>query len=386
MNRMNLGFDSTLEIGMRVCRTTMTLGFLVFPICVGPLGGCNRDDTIQRYEVAKTSDVPASTDVPAPATAANDAAAIHWTIPNGWKQLPGNEMRYCSFAVSADHPDLQLTVVPLAGNGGSLLSNINRWEGQIGLAPSSEADLKGLLSMITVAGAPVVIFDRTGPQPTDHTQPKRILAAIFSTTDRTWFFKLAGANDLIEGQKSAFDGFIRSVHFDSATDPMAGAAQGPANVPSVATPTTPADSALPITFVLPQGWTAESSAQSSPFRVAAFNVVLGADTAEAVVTHVAKDSGTMLENINRWRGQVDLDPLDDAAKMPSAKMTVHGSDAIIWDFNNTAAGHRMLVGMITHGGEWWFFKLTGSTALVAGEQSNFNSFVSSIAFRGDKGE
>jgi hypothetical protein len=372
--------------GMDVSRTTVRFGLMVLPLCLGVITGCDKDDTVQRYEVAKTSDLPVSNETTAPPTAPpvdQAAAPIHWTIPTDWKQLPGNEMRFASFAVDAGHPDLQVTVVPLSGNGGSLLSNINRWEGQIGLAPSSEDELKGLLSIITVAGAPVVIFDRTGPQPADHSPPKRILAAIFSHADRSWFFKLAGANDLVQNQKVAFDGFVRSVRFDGSPDTPADMTAAPTNIPA---PATPADSTLPITYVLPQGWSQESAAQASPFRVVAFNVAFGTDTAEAVVTHVVKDSGTMLLNINRWRGQVGLDPLDDAGKMPSEKMTVHGLDATAWNFENTAADKRMLVAMITHGGEWWFFKLSGTSALVAGQKSNFDSFVTSIAFRGDKGE
>jgi hypothetical protein len=360
----------------------IAVGVVVLPVGLGGIVGCDKDDTIQRYEVAKTSSLPVAPVANNSAMPPTDDASppIHWNVPDGWKQLPGNDMRYCSFAVAADHPDLQLTVVPFPGTGGSLISNINRWEGQLGLAPSSEADLKSLLSVVTVAGAPVVMFDRTGPEPADHTPPKRILAAIFSHADRTWFFKLAGANDLVQGQKPAFDAFVRSVHFDNTAAPPPDAAQAPPN-----TSASPADSTLPITFTLPPGWTQQSAAQASPFRVVAFNVTSGNDTAEAVVTHVVKDSGTMLENINRWRGQVGLDPLDNASKMPPRKMTVHGSDATVWSFDNPATGRRMLLAMITHGGEWWVFKLTGSTALVGGQESDFDSFVNSIAFRGDQG-
>jgi hypothetical protein len=352
-------------------RHAMRLGLMVLPIWAGAISGCDKkDDTVERYQVAEAPTASASKDNSVIPSAAPEAPApIHWTIPAGWTQLPGSAMRYASFAVSADHPDLQLTVVPLGGAGGSLLSNINRWEGQIGLAPSSEDDLKKLVTRIDVAGTPVDLFDRTGPETADHVPPKRILAAIAAHEDRTWFLKLAGASDLVQGQKANFDSFVQSIRFGGQE-----------------TTSTPAPEMTgPIMYTAPDGWQQESVTQASAFRVVAFTISSGTDTAEAVVTHVVKDSGTMLDNINRWRGQVDLQPVADVGAVPAEKRTLKAGDATFWDFDNADAGHRMFLCMITHGGQWWFFKLGGSSALVASQKSNFDSFVASIQFRGDAG-
>jgi hypothetical protein len=367
-----------LDKQMNLCRITMRLGLIVLPIGLGAMGGCDKDDSIQRYEIAKTSDdAPAAAPVLAPTADAKEP--IRWTVPPTWKQLPGKDMRYASFVVLPEHPDLQVTVVPLAGAGGSLLDNINRWEGQIGLAPSTESDLKGLISAINIAGTPAVLFDRTGAKPADGTPPKRILAAILAHGDRTWFFKLDGSNDLVGGEKDNFDHFVRSIRFDDVPD--AATDMTPAPTPAVVP-----DAPLPVTFTLPAGWQQESGSQSSPFRVVAFKVGTGSDTAEAVVTHVAKDSGTMLENINRWRGQLDLDPVDNAEKSPYETVKTPGGDATVWDFENPASHRRMIIAMITHGTEWWFFKLDGSSTLVGAQKPNFNSFVTSIQFRSNAGE
>jgi hypothetical protein len=367
-----------LDKQMNLCRITMRLGLIVLPIALGAMAACDKDDSIQRYEVAKASDDAAAPVAPT-APSADAKQPIHWTAPATWKQLPGNDMRYASFAVSPQHPDLQVTVVPLAGAGGSLLDNINRWEGQIGLPPSTENDLKGLISAINIAGTPAVLFDRTGAKPTDGTPPKRILAAILAHGDRTWFFKLDGSNDLVDGEKNNFNTFVNSIRFDDVPDAPADMTPGPA--PAAAT-----DAPLPLSFTLPAGWQQENGSQSSPFRVVAFKVSSGPDTAEAVVTHVAKDSGTMLENINRWRGQLDLDPVDNAEKSPYETIKTPGGDATVWDFENPATHRRMIIAMITHGTEWWFFKLDGSSPLVAAQKTNFNSFMTSIQFRSNAGE
>jgi hypothetical protein len=354
-------------------RHTINLGLIALPICLGVFVGCDKDEAVQHYNVPKVADVPVSNDsAVSPVPVADAAAPIRWTVPADWTQLPGKEMRYASFVVLADHPDLQLTVVPLGGDGGSLLSNINRWEGQIGLPPSSEEDLKGLLTPITVAGTHVIVFDRTGAPPADHSQPKRIVAAIFPHADRTWFFKLAGPNDLVQSQKANFDSFIQSIRFDDA-----GGAPAPAPV---------ADANLPVTFTLPAGWQQEPASAASQFRAAAFVVGTADDPAEAVITHTVKDSGSMLDNINRWRGQVGLDPIDDPAKAATEAWPTHSEPATIFNFDNTQSGHSMILAMITHGNEWWFFKLTGSSALIAAQKANFHGFVTSIQFRSATGE
>jgi hypothetical protein len=386
---------------MNRCRALYLLLFVVVVIDLGWLAGCDKDDTIQRYQVAKTSDTPAAPDpaipgdMPAtPADASQTAAPIHWTVPASWKQLPGNNMRYASFAVSAVHPELELSVVPLGGTGGSLLSNINRWEGQIGLPASSEDDLKKLVTRIDVAGTPVDLFDRTGAAPADHTTPKRIIAAIVAHGDRTWFFKLSGPADQLQNEQEHFRDFVRSIRFDAAPDAAqtspADASPVIANAPS-ASAVAGADTgagqgatAMPITFSVPAGWQQEPARDNS-IRVVGFSVANGSDTGEAVVTRVTAGSGTMIDNVNRWRGQVELDPITSLAQDSTEKLNVGDRQATIWDFDNSAAAHRMIVAMITVGDNWWFFKLSGPPALVAAQKAAFTQFVTSVKFRGAAG-
>jgi hypothetical protein len=75
--------------------------------------GCDRDETVRVY--------PAPKDPPPPA---QPPPPISWTVPPGWKQLPAAQMRYAAYAVSEEHPDVVLTVVPLPPS--DLLANVNR--------------------------------------------------------------------------------------------------------------------------------------------------------------------------------------------------------------------------------------------------------------------
>jgi hypothetical protein len=364
---------------MRLCRA-ITLGVCLLPVAMGLATGCDKDDGgIKQYEVAHVDDTPAGGDSGAAPAAPANAAPIQWNIPAGWRQLPGNGVRYASFAVSADHPDLQLTVIPLPGGGGSLLSNVNRWENQLGLPPSSQDDLAKRVTRIDAAGTPIDLFDRTGDAPADHSQPKRILAAIADHGNLTWFFKLTGPADQVQGQASNFADFIRSIRF---TDTGSGGSTAAAN--STAPPAPPAASAdAPIHYSAPAGWTVEPVSPDNPFRVAAFTIPGQPDGGEVVATHVMENSGTLLDNINRWRGQIALDPLSDPSEAPAQTLPNPAGDANVWTFDNPGTGQSMRVAMISHGGQWWIFKLTGPMALVTQQKGVFDPFVSSVRFAGD---
>jgi hypothetical protein len=58
---------------------------------------------------------------------------ISWTIPASWRPGPQAEMRYATFYLGPQESPLELTVSKFGGVVGSVLANINRWRGQIGL-------------------------------------------------------------------------------------------------------------------------------------------------------------------------------------------------------------------------------------------------------------
>ena len=81
----------------------------------------------------------------------------------GWKELPGQQMRFASFQVSAEKPDVQLTVIPLGAEAGNLLDNVNRWEKQLGLPPTPQQDLGKIVKTMDVNGSQASVVDLAGP-------------------------------------------------------------------------------------------------------------------------------------------------------------------------------------------------------------------------------
>ena len=153
--------------------------------------GCDRGDQIVAYSAPKESAKPAASvndgmpTLPAAQPQAAQGEPIDWTVPAGWKRLPGNDMRYASFQIWPDHPDVLLSIVPLGG-GEDLLANVNRWEGQVGLPASKETELPKEVQRLTIDDTTVDLIDLLAPETAN---PRlRMFAAIVPRPDRTWFF------------------------------------------------------------------------------------------------------------------------------------------------------------------------------------------------------
>lgn len=351
---------------------------------------------------------------PRPIMAAAQAGGgqIDWRIPQGWTAIPAGQMRLAAFQVSQQDPSVLLTVIPLAGASGGVLANVNRWEGQIGLPSTPEADLPKIVKRIQVDGKPVDVVDLMGAATANPRQ--RLLGAIMPHEGRTFYFKLAGPEAIVAPQKANFDAFIASIHFDGPgghvdrpTTAPAGQAAGGGNMPPLpdghpplpgaGNPQMPeghppipgaaqAGAAAPvweteITYTSPQGWTKDGPL---PLRVASFQIGTGDRRAEVIVSKLpAVGSGSYAENITRWRGQVGMPPLTAGEQQTSTPIIVGGVDAALFDFTgpgDAQRAKRMQLAWVPKGQDWWFIKLIGPSDVVAGQVGNFDTFTKSIKF------
>ena len=65
-----------------------------------------------------------------------------WTKPDGWNEQPLSEMRLGSFKVDGPNAaSADVSVIAFPGEAGGLISNINRWRGQLQLSPLDEDQL-----------------------------------------------------------------------------------------------------------------------------------------------------------------------------------------------------------------------------------------------------
>jgi len=167
--------------------------------------------------------------------------------------------------------------------------------------------------------------------------------------------------------------------------PMAPAATGPA-MASTGTPgmtvlpgmAEAADEAGTILYTTPEGWT---DLPASGIRKAHLQVSDENGSADLTITTFPGDVGGNLANINRWRGQIQLDPITEADMANVAKPTAifnHGALYVTLD----GGVDSILAAILPFHGYTWFIKLQGSSATVFANESKFQDFLNSVEMEG----
>lgn len=339
--------------------------------------GCDRNETaIRTYSAPK--------DEPAVDVAAT--GPITWKVPAGWQAVPGSsEMRYATFQVSKNDPKAQLTVVRLPAAAGALMPNLIRWAGQLKLPQPTQSDAMKYVQPTQVSGEQAMLVDMTGSAESGN-PPTRLLAAIIPHDSETWFFTLKAAAPLVENQKSNFDQFIHSIEFHSMpTDDDSTASATPP-------PTPPTDSSTDaqhnVRYKLtkwktPDGWTEEPG--QNEMRVTGFHVGSGTEQAEVLVTRMPPGSfGSVPDNINRWRGQVGLDPVEHPEPDSHENVQFADHESLLINFNGPADGttrpRELQIVIDQEGSDFWFVKILGPKTLVDSQHEAFKQFLQSMQF------
>ncbi len=143
---------------------------------------------------------------PAAAPAAPVAGSSEWKLPAGWRELaPGTFQRARFLAAESAAGRAEATISILAGTGGGDLANVNRWRGQVGLPPITEAELATAAVTVEADGRPAKLVDMTGAN-----GQQRIMAVIAARDGETVFYRLSGSPELVGAQKDAFLAFVKS--------------------------------------------------------------------------------------------------------------------------------------------------------------------------------
>jgi hypothetical protein len=148
-----------------------------------------------------------------------------------------------------------------------------------------------------------------------------------------------------------------------------------ASSPNAEAPAAPSSSEKPqIQWDVPPGW---SPTAASAMRYASFATEKNGEKAEISVVTFPGDGGSDGDNVNRWRQQVGLGPVDsvDALIVPEHAGALHFSTV-----DMAGPTTRVLAGWTRHEGRTWFFKLTGPPAVVEQEKPNFAAFLQSVRF------
>ncbi len=141
---------------------------------------------------------------PVAGTSQGRGEGLTYEAPAGWEAGASTPFSKANFAVSDGDEQISISV---STAGGDLLANINRWRGQIGLAPELTPQALGSQSRkIVVDGNPGTLVELEGDE-------EMIVGAVVPHGDQQWFFKLKGSKKLARRQQQNFDGFLKSVKF-----------------------------------------------------------------------------------------------------------------------------------------------------------------------------
>jgi hypothetical protein len=325
--------------------------------------GCGRDEAavyrVPREKEAQGAGAVAP-DQGAMAGAAAPAASgpgLSWDAPPSWKPKPASEMRRASYGVPGDC-DLSVTAFP--GDVGGELANVNRWRGQVGLAPLGAGELDSSVSRIEPNGlrATLVELEGAGAQ-----AGRGMIGAIVPLGDSTWFFKLSGPAGAVGAAKGDFLGFVRSVRAPAA---------------AMASEPVPVASGSDLVWSAPASW---EPGPASAMRKASYRIVAGGGACDLSVTAFPGDVGGELANVNRWRSQLGLPELPaDGLDGALSRFEANGLAFAVADIRaGEAADARAIVGAsVPFAGSTWFFKLSGPVPAVAAAKPQFLEFLRGV--------
>lgn len=252
----------------------------------------------------------------------NAERPLTWTVPKDWQAGPEGKMRYATFYLGPREHPLELTVIHLPGEAGSVLANVNRWRGQIGLREIPENELRQYCKNIELACGPTTLVDMTNR----------------------------------------------------------GAGSAPVVMPGPDILSRRAESRPGLHYSTPEGWREKPDPKG--IRVVVFAIAGG-----AVEAGITRAGGGLLANVNRWRGQLHLQPVDEQQLQKEVRpIEVAGKDARYVDLTGPASPgkppERILGVILPRGEQAWFFTIKGPADLVEKQKPAFETFVKSVRFDG----
>jgi hypothetical protein len=343
------------------------------------LTSCEKNAEIKVYRVSKApleesapqqqDAMPTNTAAPRMPAGLAPTAATEITTPPNWEPQPLSQMRLASFLVKGDNGAVaDISFVSLGAAAGNVLDNVNRWLDQLGQSPVTEQKLGEIAQRLTTSLGEVTVVDLAGlPQDADPAKDGRIIAAMITTNSSTLFFKMRGNADLAEAQKSDFIKWVAGVcdaQNESRSQPMAAMPPQDTGPP-------------PIKWHTPENWTAVSP---SAMRYASFTAsVDNGEKIDISVVTFPGDGGSDPDNINRWRGQIGLPPLDRNA-VSSQIAPLKTADTTFSTTDIVGAKGRTIAAWTRHDGLALIYKATGPNAAVEKEKPNVVNFIESVRF------
>jgi hypothetical protein len=149
---------------------------------------------------------------PATKSPSSVSANFNWVTPRNWKEETATQMLVAKFSVGENAKRAEITASSFPGDVGGLLANVNRWRGQVGLAPITATDLPRAVKELKVASATGTLLELKNA---DEKSPS-LIGVSLPHNGQTWFFKMIGDAKTVAREKDAFIKFVQSVKLSNA--------------------------------------------------------------------------------------------------------------------------------------------------------------------------
>ena len=274
-----------------------------------------------------------------------------WQLPEGWQVKTQAEdsfgRRAFIFYREEERVRYFITVGRLTNNDDwnqAVISNLNRWRGQLELDPIAEADLDKAVEKIPFTGGDALLLDITNVPPL---KPEATPAETKTAPQ-------------------------------PESTPEKDKEKGPVSVQT--------EGGL-LTYEVPATW---KSKPPSTFRFASFDVTEDGRKAEvslSVFSTNRPEMGKLLPNVNRWRGELSLPPATET-ELPeqTTELQIPAGPATIFTATGTRQGApaSTLAAMLVRGDWVWFVKIQGDATLVSKQRPVFEEFLKSLKFKEEK--
>jgi hypothetical protein len=271
-----------------------------------------------------------------------------WDLPEGWTEQPGDDFRFATVLMPSGNQPLGISVstLPLREDVTReqfVLVNVNRWRGQVSLPELTQEELAPTLETFKVGEHDAKFVSLVGE---------------------------SAGGGMGSGPIAPFAGGTTAPVTSApvATAPAGGPAESTARATS---------SSSKVTYDTPEGWTAGPTTQ---FRQAAFTVADGDKKVEITVIPLPSGSGTLLQNVDRWRGMVGLEATTDADLAKTAKKIE--TLGVTGDYVELAGPEGTILGVVVPvKDQIWYIKLQGDSDLAKRENARFQEFVKSLRLK-----
>jgi len=329
---------------LRVCIIVQSISFLV---------SCGEKAEIRVYEIPSEYTGP----------------VVAWELPKQWGENPDLSGPMAgSFHVKTKlGPSGRIGVMPFRESVSSV-DVANMFGMELGYPTFDMEKLEELSELKMIDGRKFEWIRLSDKK--DEKSLRTILLALHRKQEETWLFPFIGDRDLINEQEENFESFLAS------TTLRAGETEIRAKAPALPPPPSQDQNGAP-TWEIPPHWVKTAA---SSMRIASYEVTdSNGSRLDFSVTSFPGDVGGTLANVNRWLGQIGIDPVneDDLDKYISPIILDEKDAQLV-----IAEGQKdaLFAAILMVEEKSWFFKITGNRELAKVEKSNFLSFLNSVCF------